>query len=218
MPASREGSGEVGIVDRRCDDERLDGRVLRSVFEGGGCTRGERVDIGSCSFGASEVFACYLGSVWDAVFKMGEMREMGEMSPIVILVRPQLGENIGMSARAMGNCGLSALRIVSPRDGWPSPSALSAARGAVAIVEGAEIFESVGDAVSDCVRVMATSARRHFLDGGVSDMRARGLERVCFAGRSGFGEWTRQSCNRVASQKGRFGVVGRQRGQSCVRC
>ena len=82
-----------------------------------------------------------------------------ESSPIVILVRPQMGENIGMSARAMGNCGLSELRIVSPRDGWPSSSALSAARGAFGVVEGARVFGSVGDAVADCVRVMATSAR-----------------------------------------------------------
>ena len=81
------------------------------------------------------------------------------MSPIVILVRPQMGENIGMSARAMGNCGLDTLRIVSPRDGWPSASALAAARGAVGIVEGARVFGSVGEAVSDCTRVMATSAR-----------------------------------------------------------
>ena len=81
------------------------------------------------------------------------------MSPIVILVRPQMGENIGMSARAMGNCGLDTLRIVSPRDGWPSASALAAARGAVGIVEGARVFGSVGEAVSDCGRVMATSAR-----------------------------------------------------------
>ncbi len=84
---------------------------------------------------------------------------LGTMFPIVILVRPQMGENIGMSARAMGNCGFRELRIVSPRDGWPSSSALSAARGAVDIVEGARIFESVEDAVSDCARVVAMSAR-----------------------------------------------------------
>ena len=81
------------------------------------------------------------------------------MFPIVVLVRPQMGENIGMSARAMGNCGFRELRIVSPRDGWPSESALSAARGAVAIVEGARMFGSVGAAVADCSRVLATSAR-----------------------------------------------------------
>ncbi len=87
------------------------------------------------------------------------MSPLSPLSPIVVLVRPQMGENIGMSARAMGNCGLSAMRIVSPRDGWPSASALSAARGAVGIVEGARVFGSVGEAVADCVRVMATSAR-----------------------------------------------------------
>ena len=53
------------------------------------------------------------------------------LAPAVILVAPQLGENIGMCARAMLNCGVTELRIVKPRDGWPNPAAISAASGAI---------------------------------------------------------------------------------------
>jgi tRNA/rRNA methyltransferase len=84
-------------------------------------------------------------------------------TPVVILVRPQLGENIGMAARAMLNCGLSRLRIVAPRDGWPNPNAQRAASGADVVLEEAEIFESVADAVADLERVVATTARNREL-------------------------------------------------------
>jgi tRNA/rRNA methyltransferase len=81
--------------------------------------------------------------------------------PIVILVEPQLGENIGMAARAMGNFALSWLRIVNPRDGWPNVSAQRAAAGADHILEGAELFETVEQAVADCTLLFATTARAH---------------------------------------------------------
>ena len=84
-------------------------------------------------------------------------------TPIVILVRPQLGENIGMAARAMLNCGLSRLRLVKPRDGWPNPKAQRAASGADVVLEEAEVFESVADAVADLERVVATTARNREL-------------------------------------------------------
>ena len=84
-------------------------------------------------------------------------------APIVILVRPQLGENIGMAARAMLNCGLSRLRLVSPRDCWPNPKAQRAASGADIVLEEAEVFESVADAVADLERVVATTARNREL-------------------------------------------------------
>ena len=63
--------------------------------------------------------------------------------PVVILVEPQLGENIGMAARAMGNFGLTRLRIVNPRDGWPNISAQRAASGADHILEAVELFDTV---------------------------------------------------------------------------
>jgi len=80
-------------------------------------------------------------------------------TPVVILVRPQLGENIGMAARAMLNCGLSQMRLVSPRDGWPNPSARRAAAGADAVLEGAQVFGTVAEAVADLQHVVATTAR-----------------------------------------------------------
>ena len=79
--------------------------------------------------------------------------------PVMILVRPQLGENIGMCARAMMNCGLSDMRIVDPRDGWPSERARAAASGADAVIDGARIYETTADAVADLRFVLATTAR-----------------------------------------------------------
>jgi tRNA/rRNA methyltransferase len=81
--------------------------------------------------------------------------------PIVILVEPQLGENIGMAARAMGNFALSRLRIVNPRDGWPNVHARRAASGADHILDQVELFDSVEQAVADCQLLFATTARAH---------------------------------------------------------
>jgi tRNA/rRNA methyltransferase len=81
--------------------------------------------------------------------------------PVVILVEPQLGENIGMAARAMGNFALSRLRIVNPRDGWPNLAAQRAAAGADHILSGADLFESVEAAVNDLDLLFATTARAH---------------------------------------------------------
>ena len=67
------------------------------------------------------------------------------MEPVFILVRPQLGENIGSSARAMLNFGLNNLRIVQPRDGWPNPRAKALASGAGVVLDNAIIFDSVRD-------------------------------------------------------------------------
>lgn len=80
--------------------------------------------------------------------------------PIIILVRPQLGENIGKAARAMLNFGLTDMRLVAPRDGWPNPSAGPAASGADIVLEAAQVFDSVADAVADCNHVYATTVRR----------------------------------------------------------
>jgi len=81
--------------------------------------------------------------------------------PIVILVEPQLGENIGMAARAMGNFALDRLRIVNPRDGWPNVAAQRAAAGADHILAGVELFDTVEQAVADCALLFATTARAH---------------------------------------------------------
>src|SRR5258707_14800802 len=81
--------------------------------------------------------------------------------PVVVLVEPQLGENIGMAARAMGNFGLTRLRIVNPRDGWPNISAQRAASGADHILDQVELFDTVEQAVVDCTLLFATTARAH---------------------------------------------------------
>jgi len=81
--------------------------------------------------------------------------------PVIILVEPQLGENIGMAARAMGNFALTRLRLVSPRDGWPSISAQRAAAGADHILEQAELFDTVDHAIADLDLLFATTARAH---------------------------------------------------------
>lgn len=80
--------------------------------------------------------------------------------PVIVLVRPQLGENIGKAARAMLNFGLTELRIVNPRDGWPNPSAGPAAAGADIVLEQAQIFDSTAKAVADCEHVYATTVRK----------------------------------------------------------
>jgi tRNA/rRNA methyltransferase len=80
-----------------------------------------------------------------------------------VLVRPQLGENIGKAARAMLNFGLTDLRLVSPRDGWPNPSAGPAASGADIVLERARVFDTVADAVADCPFVYATTVRKRGL-------------------------------------------------------
>jgi tRNA/rRNA methyltransferase len=80
--------------------------------------------------------------------------------PAIILVRPQLGENIGKAARAMLNFGLSELRLVAPRDGWPNPSAGPAAAGADLVLERAKVFRTVAEATADCAHVYATTVRK----------------------------------------------------------
>jgi tRNA/rRNA methyltransferase len=81
--------------------------------------------------------------------------------PIVVLVEPQLGQNIGTVARAMANFGLSRLRLVKPRDGWPNIQAQRAAAGADTVLEGAQLFDTLDAAVADCNFVLATTARAH---------------------------------------------------------
>jgi tRNA/rRNA methyltransferase len=88
-------------------------------------------------------------------------KEWIEGGPIVILIEPQLGDNIGATARAMANFGLSTLRLVKPRDGWPNPRAWVAASGADRILDEARLFDSVEAAIGDCTYVLATTARAH---------------------------------------------------------
>ena len=81
-------------------------------------------------------------------------------APVIVLVRPQLGENIGKAARAMLNFGLAEMRLVAPRDGWPNPSAGPAAAGADEVLEKAQVFDTLTEAVADCAHVYATTVRK----------------------------------------------------------
>ncbi|WP_324827500.1 RNA methyltransferase [Qipengyuania zhejiangensis] len=80
--------------------------------------------------------------------------------PVIVLIRPQLGENIGKAARAMLNFGLVEMRLVEPRDGWPNPAAGPAAAGADLVLEKAQVFSSTAEAVADCAHVYATTVRK----------------------------------------------------------
>jgi len=95
----------------------------------------------------------------ERVSKMKAMQFALKNGPTIVLVRPQLGENIGAAARAMLNCGLTKLRIVDPRDGWPNVKALNAASGADTVVGDALIFDNLSDAVADLDFVFATTSR-----------------------------------------------------------
>ena len=83
--------------------------------------------------------------------------------PTIVLVRPQLPENIGLSVRAMHNCGLDKLIIVSPREKWPNQKAIDASANAKTIIKKAKIFDSINKAVANYKFVTATSARKRFL-------------------------------------------------------
>ena len=80
-------------------------------------------------------------------------------TPAIILVCPQMGENIGAAARAMLNFGLDRMRLVAPRDGWPNPKAAAMASGAGRVLDGAGLFDDLPSALADCDYVFATTAR-----------------------------------------------------------
>ena len=97
--------------------------------------------------------------------QLGRVIERTEAAqPAVILVRPQLGENIGAACRGMLNFGLTELRLVAPRDGWPNPAADAMAAGAVELIENAKLFDTVDEAVADLSFVLAATARRRELE------------------------------------------------------
>jgi tRNA/rRNA methyltransferase len=79
--------------------------------------------------------------------------------PAIVLVEPQLGENIGTAARAMANFGVTDLRLVAPRDGWPSDKARAAASGANHVIDGARVFATLDEAIADLSFVIATTRR-----------------------------------------------------------
>jgi tRNA/rRNA methyltransferase len=115
--------------------------------------------------------------------------------PVIILVEPQLAENIGATARAMLNCGLQELRLIAPRDGWPNDAASAMASGADKVLHAATLYPDVETAVADLQRVYATTARhRDMIKHEVTPARAA------------------QEMRRAAGQGTRCGVLfGRER-------
>jgi tRNA/rRNA methyltransferase len=105
-------------------------------------------------------------------------------APVIVLVRPQLGQNIGKAARAMLNFGLTEMRLVAPRDGWPNPEAGPSARGADAVLEQAKVFDSVEGAIADCSTVFASTVRRRDLVMPVVDPQEMADQITSFSGRT----------------------------------
>ena len=87
----------------------------------------------------------------------------GPAHPVFVLVRPQMGENIGAAARGMWNFGLPAMRLVAPRDGWRNPAAVAMASGAGRVLDAARVIPTTAEAVADCTYVYATTARPRVL-------------------------------------------------------
>lgn len=106
--------------------------------------------------------------------------------PIIVLVNPQLGENIGKAARAMLNFGLTQMRLVAPRDGWPNPSAGPAASGADQVLENARVFDTVAEALADCSHVYATTVRKRGVTKPVVTPEVAAQEISTQAGQSAF--------------------------------
>ena len=108
----------------------------------------------------------------------------GPLAPIIVLVRPQLGQNIGKAARAMLNFGLTELRLVAPRDGWPNPDAGPSASGADMVLDQATVFETTAEAIADCSLVYASTVRRRDLVLPVVDPQGMAEGIAAGAGRS----------------------------------
>ena len=104
--------------------------------------------------------------------------------PIIVLVRPQLGENIGKAARAMLNFGLKDLRLVAPRDGWPNPDAGPSSAGADEVLANAQIYGTLAEAVADCIHVFATTVRKRGVTKPVMTPEEAALAIRAEAGRS----------------------------------
>ena len=107
-------------------------------------------------------------------------------APIIILVDPQLPENIGAVARAMLNCGLTALRLVRPRDGWPQEKAIAAASGADTVLAAARVFSTTAEAISDLHYVQAATSRGRDMNKRVLGPRRAAMDLHKATGR---GEW-----------------------------
>ena len=117
--------------------------------------------------------------------------------PAIVLVEPQLGENIGAAARAMANFGLRDLRLVAPRDGWPNEAARASAALAVAVVDSATVYDTLAAAIADLHFVAATTAKAASLPSQCSPRTAPRLR---------FSSAGRQACVRHPVRQGAGGA------------
>ena len=85
---------------------------------------------------------------------------MTDITPYIVLSKPQLGENIGSTARAMKNFGIEKLRLISPRDGWPNETAYAISAGADNVLNNIEVFDTLEKATQDISLLVATTARK----------------------------------------------------------
>ena len=104
--------------------------------------------------------------------------------PKVVLVKPQMGENIGAAARAMANFGFTEMRLVCPRDGWPNSKATAMAAGANHILDKVQLFDSLQDALADCHYAVATTARIREQNKRVLEPSELGEQLASFQGNS----------------------------------
>jgi len=107
---------------------------------------------------------------------ISQFQALPGQGPVIILVNPQMGENIGAAARAMLNCGLVDLRIVNPRDGWPSAPAQAMSAGALDLMPAVPVFATVADAIADLHHVYATTARPRDMVKNVMTARDAGTD------------------------------------------
>ncbi|MCF3936461.1 RNA methyltransferase [Acuticoccus sp. M5D2P5] len=112
--------------------------------------------------------------------------EVAAVPPAIVLVAPQLGENIGTAARAMANFGVTDLRLVAPRDGWPNEKARSASSGAIHVIENARVFGTLDEAIADLSFVIATTRRPRDMTKRVEGP-AEGLAELAATARTGAG-------------------------------
>jgi tRNA/rRNA methyltransferase len=110
------------------------------------------------SFGCSRILIRKMGRVIVRPASSGYEMRMVDI-PFFVLVRPQMGENIGSAARAMYNFGLDRMRIVAPRDGWPNQAAVALASGAGRLLDDALLSDDLSESLADCTYVFATTAR-----------------------------------------------------------
>jgi tRNA/rRNA methyltransferase len=165
---------------------RFTGSAVRLTGTGHGTANAENLEVLSKTWAGEEYWFWarrVLRKLRHGIRRAGQSgapAQDGDITPVLVLVRPQLADNIGMAARAMANFGLEYLRLVEPRDGWPNAKARIAASGANFIIDGAEAYPTFEGALAGLNWVCATTARQRDLakqvltpEQAIAEMRRR---------------------------------------------